>query len=411
MRSAAVAALAVAALGVGTTAATAQPATPASGGVPAGVGADSGQSPLTYGGSAYGTSVSVAGGVLNSGPTARTSTGCHQDADRTRSNSVLGVDIPGLADVGAVETTITTSTNSTVSEATIAGIELLNGEIEVGAITTTATASRSGGGGLDSEVDFEIASLSVGGEEVEITGEEQVIRVAGLATITLNKETNRSSDVMASATGTAITVQVLETGAVVQVGYAQASVDTTVVDGFIDGYAFGSTLNVNDNVVSGRTANRPQVCLGTDGLERFAEVAGADLGSLGSITGVRSTVSGEGGTLPSATSTSEIAGVSLLGGTVGIEAIEVTAKAWLDADGELHTDAETDVGSLQVAGLEIPLPDLPGETISLPGIGSLTFMDVDEVDNGIQVTGLRLNLLNGTADLVLGQAVAQVHPN
>lgn len=87
--------------GVGGGAGAAPTATPASTqAAPAATGA------LTYSGQAFGTRVSLAGDLLNSGPTALANLGCLQNPNASSENVIAGVEIPGLADVGAVESTL-----------------------------------------------------------------------------------------------------------------------------------------------------------------------------------------------------------------------------------------------------------------------------------------------------------------
>lgn len=260
---------------------------------------------------------------------------------------------------------------------------------------------------MSGDVDFDIASLTVGDVEVELTGEEQTIDVAGLASITINDETLVTNSSGTSARGSALTVTVLETGAVAEIGFASATVNGGAPAGLVGGQAYGSSAKVGGTVTSSPLARVTAPCLGTGGKERVNSVASFDLGAgLGTVGGVRNTVVGTTSPTPTQTSTSEIADVSLLGGTVVIEGVDVEAKAWRDSRGRINTSAETDVLSVKVAGIEIDLPELDGGTVGLPGVGTLTVGETKKTGDGIRVTGLRLSLLNGTADVVIGYAEA-----
>lgn len=373
------------------------------------------QAPVTFGASAWGSTVKVAGPLLNSGKTAFISLGCTQKDNIFRENPTASVEIPGVADLGAVVSTASTDrtsgpTYTSTGRSTIASASVLAGEIEFGAIETIATTSK-GPNGYSADVEFDIASLSIGGAEVELTGNEQVIDVPGVAEIVLNGEKTNVLNRKATARGTAVKITLVGPGgAVIKLGEARASLDGRIVNGFFSGGAYGTTVSVLGTVESGKTANQPLACLGTKGKDKTNEVATLDLDEVGQVNGIVSTVNGDQTPRPDATAHNEIASVELLGGLGTLEAITTDVHVWEKANGEIRYTADASIGAIRVGFLVIPLPTLPGQVVSLPGIGDLTFMEVTELrgGRGVEVIGARLSLDNGDTDVVLSRSAATI---
>lgn len=373
------------------------------------------QAPVTFGASAWGSTVKVAGPLLNSGKSAFVSLGCTQKDNIFRENPTASVEIPGVADLGAVVSTATTDrtsgpTYTSTGHSTIASASVLAGGIEFGAIETIATTSK-GPNGYSADVEFDIASLSIGGAEVKLTGNEQVIDVPGIAEIVLNGEKTNVLNRKATASGTAVKITLLGPGgAVIKLGEARASLDGRIVNGFFSGGAYGTTVSVLGTVESGKTANQPLACLGTKGKDKTNEVATLDLDEVGQVNGIVSTVNGDQTPRPDATAHNEIASVELLGGLGTLEAITTDVHVWEKANGEIEYTADASIGAIRVGFLVIPLPTLPGQVVSLPGIGDLTFMEVTELKGGrgVEVIGARLSLDNGDTDVVLSRSAATI---
>ncbi len=374
------------------------------------------QAPVTFGASAWGSTVKVAGPLLNSGKTAFISLGCTQKDNIFRENPTASVEIPDLADLGAVVNTVSTKRSqqgqvyTSTGHSSIANASVFAGGIEFGAIETIATTSK-GPNGYSADVEFDIASLSIGGAEVELTGNEQVIDVPGIAEIVLNGEKTNVLNRKATASGTAVKITLLGPGgAVIKLGEARASLDGRIVNGFFSGGAYGTTVSVLGTVESGKTANQPLACLGTKGKDKTNEVATLDLDEVGQVNGIVSTVNGDQTPRPDATAHNEIASVELLGGLGTLEAITTDVHVWEKANGEIAYTADASIGAIRVGFLVIPLPTLPGQVVSLPGIGDLTFMEVTELKGGrgVEVIGARLSLDNGDTDVVLSRSAATI---
>lgn len=370
------------------------------------------QAPFTFGASAWGSTVKVADPVLTSGKSAFVGLGCTQKDNISRSNDMAGVQVPGLADIGAVTSMVSTDrspgpTYTSAGNSTVASASLLEGQVEVGAIDITATAAN-GAGGYSADVESSVASLTIDDVAIEITGEEQLIEVPGLR-IVLNKEKTRALNRQAKAKGTAVTVRVLETGAVIKLGEARASIDGRNVNAFFGGGAYGTTVEAVDTLTSGKSANQPMPCRGTEGMDLTNEVLSVDLGGLGTADNVVSTVNASQGPLPEAHAMNEISEANLVGDLLRLEGITAAVNVFADADGNVtyNTDGTT-LGSITLAGIDVEVPP-PGGTVELPGVGTLTFFEETELKGGkgVEVIAVRVTLTDGT-EIVLSRAAAVI---
>jgi len=79
----------------------------------------------------------------------------------------------------------------------------------------------------------------------------------------------------------------------------------------------------------------------------------------------------------------------------------------LNDDGSRERSAAgTRIGRILVGGESINIP-APGESITIPGVAEITFKTYRRLSNGLDVTGLRIELLDGQGTIVeLGRAKA-----
>lgn len=365
--------------------------------------------PVGFSGNAFGSQVKSAGDIANSGRTAYVVVGCTRKVGITHTNSSLAVDIPGVGHVGAVETeALTRNTEGVLSAITRSSADdasLIEGLIGVGKITTEARASLDGDTYL-AATEFSIASLTIAGEPIELTGEEQVEEVPGVGTLTIGKSTIRENDNSSYASITALTLE-LEGGSVVRIGHSEAAIGKAVNATF-GGGAYGSTVQAADGTVtSGKTANQPMPCRGTHGIDRINEIASADLPGLGTAEQVRSTVNASQNPLPEAHAMNEIEQVDI-GGVLVLQGIAASVNVFEDADGNVTYNTNgTTLGSITLAGVPIEVPP-PGESVELPGVGTLFFYEVTDLNGrGARVVGVRLVLTDGS-EVVLSSATAKI---
>lgn len=368
-----------------------------------------------YAASAWGSQVTGLSGIVNLGRTAHTALDCTQRLDLNRTNSIASVGIPGLADVGAINswstTDLTNGVESSTGRSEIAGASLLGGAVEIGAISAEAKASRSASGQYSGTTSTQVASITVLGQDVEITGGPQTINVPGLATIILDTKQVEATANGVDSVAAAVRVRVLETGATIRLGDARASINGSGVQGLFRGQSYGSRLTLGDSVQSGPTAALTAPCLGTGGQPVTAQVAGVNLGAVGSVGAVQSTVNTSTSPRYEMEASNEIASASLLAGLASLNGISSSVQVWRNADGSLGYETEAGVASISVAGINIDVPTTPGGTVGLPGVGTLTFHDVEIINsgNGVAVTAVKIQLLGGQV-LELGRSAGVILP-
>lgn len=381
------------------------------------------KAPVVFGAGAWGSTVETAGHHISSGRTALAAFGCTTNLDLDKTNSVAGVNLPDIADLGVVTSEVTTAQVGanfvSTGHSTVADVDLLSGEIELEGIDVVASATNSPTGNR-SNVVTTIGSLTIGGEPIDLTGPEQVINIPGVAKVTLNHQVLTKHPERASASGTAIMVELLGTGVIVKIGNASASIDERSPNALFAGEAYTSSVYVDDEVEVGRTAFQHLPCVGTFGKDRATSTVAGDLGDIGTIGATTTTVNATATPLPDATVTAQVADVSLpvLGiATITITGITAQAHASEDAGGNVTTDlGVSSVGSIKVKppllpAIDIPIPAQPNTSITLPlGLGTIKFMTTTNLRHGrgLQVVALMINLPALNTDITLGSAAASI---
>lgn len=99
---------------------------------------------------------------------------------------------------------------------------------------------------------------------------------------------------------------------------------------------------------------------------------------------------------------------NIAGGKTKVEGLNVSSYTRLKPDGTRSSSANgTTIGKLTVNGTVRTLP--PGQEINVPGLANITFQKVRSLPTGLDVTGLRIELLNGDGALVeLGRAITRI---
>ena len=377
------------------------------------------QAPVVFGAAAWGSTAKTNPRIVGSGRTALAELGCTRRVGLDRTNEAAGVNLPDLAVVGAVtsEATTTHPGDAYVSRghSTVADVSLLGGDVVVQGIETVARAGMDSNG-FHANVVTTIGSLSINGTPVELTGPEQVIDIPGVATLTIDHEEKSTSAHQASASGTAITLNVLSNGAVVKIGNATATTDDRQIDAQFSGAAYTSRATAGGQVTAGKTAVKHMPCPGTSGQDRSNTTLAGDLGDLGTIGVTTSTVNATATPLPDATVTAEVADVSLdVAGiaTIKISGVKAQAHASENGAGEVSTDrGSSTVGSIKiqpVTGPEITIdiPADPNTTVQLPlGLGSIDFMTTTNLHGGrgLRVVALQIHLAPTDSNVTIASA-------
>lgn len=372
---------------------------------------------ISHSSHAWGSHARVLGGTVLSGTTARVGlTGCAATG-ASQDNAVASADL-GVGSVDGVSSETFSYAEDGVegvySHNEIAGVSLLGGEIEIGAIEATVEVRQLSDGTFETEADTSIASLAIGGEEIEILGGPQVLRIAGLATISLNRTVETTEADYGRAAATAVTVRLADgTDTVVRLGRAYARTDAVEVDRLLGGWANGSVVRAFDGTIdSGPTANSGVPCIGSEGNPLTTSIASVDVGVAELDTVVSTTTSDVSPSYVNATNTIE--SVSLLSGLVTLEAISVEVNAEVNESDELEKTSTASLGSITLnAGpipVDIPVPELGG-SVDIPGVGTLTLHEEINPPNGIRIEAYAVSIdlleaVGGGVTIELGRARA-----
>lgn len=183
-------------------------------------------------GNAFGTKVSLVGGVVKSGATAALTLPCAGTTSHTLKNNTAAVSVPGVVKVGAVGTTGVTADSSSATSAkttaTTGAVSLFDGAVKLDAIKASASAVQKPGSKISlSSSGTKVLGLTINGKPVTVSAKENTkINVAGLGTLWLNKTTRSSTGIAVYGLQLELlkATNGLKAGAVVSVGYARAGV-------------------------------------------------------------------------------------------------------------------------------------------------------------------------------------------
>ncbi len=227
------------------------------------------------------------------------------------------------------------------------------------------------------------------------------------------QNTGTTSAPSAFARGRGLRIVVTSLGdppARVIVGEVFANIDKRPFGGIFGGGAnVAKTTALDGSVLSGPLANQPHFCAGTNGEWRSQNLAAADLDGLGQVTGGLARVRTDD--YPLFTTSKSEASVNtarLAGGRIQIEGLIVKSYTRLKPDGTRIRSADgTTVARILVDGTPVVIN--PGETLNIPGLANISFKRVRRLPTGLDVTGLRIELLNGDAAIVeLGRAITKI---
>lgn len=372
-------------------------------------------------GTGYGTD--VVGGVLpaNSGKTAYSVLPCTTSAGVTRENNLAGVDLAGLVQVDGMDTvnlTESTSediaasiTRSEVASVTI-GTELAH--LELSGIRTIARAWHTSTGYhrrhwvTIGDAELVLAGVPVLDFDISDLFTPQGITIPGIATITGQLASGKATDTGAWTKATALRVELLPvtgTPAVIEIGRANATIGEKDSPPLVGGSVYAAQAVALDGVIeAGRVANQPLPCKGTDG--EWLENTTANVNVPGVLTVNGATSSTFGRFVNDATfarGMSDVANVSLLGGSLKIEGVHTQGLVNKRPDKSYRlSTAGTTLARITFNGNEIELPDL-GETVGIPGVAEITFGKIEEFPRRLTLIGVEVKLLDSGVIIELGK--------
>ncbi|WP_338178799.1 choice-of-anchor P family protein [Jatrophihabitans sp.] len=193
--------------------------------------------PVQIGGFAYGSQIdgTVTGvAKIHSGMTAEVVIPGSGTGGQTIVNSTAAVNAAPIISLGAIESTGTGSTSTTVASSQttyeLARLNVLNGLIKADAIKGTATVTRAADGTLIPTASTTFINLVVAGIKIPLNvSPNTVINVAGLATVTINQQAFLSNTAAVRGIDIKLTVAKygLPIGAEIEVGAALADIIAT----------------------------------------------------------------------------------------------------------------------------------------------------------------------------------------
>jgi hypothetical protein len=369
----------------------------------------------THGGTAYG-SLAKLGSLVNSGATSVVSM-CTNSAT-TRTNNAATTNLGVVGSVGAVTTSIQ-GTNGTTKQTTVAtaktgAVSLLSGLIRANAITSTSTVEHTSAGyknsGSSTFVGLRIAGVPISATPAKNTS---IKLPGGLGTVILNHQVTTNSlgsyrtytDAMYVKVNSGSTLG-LPAGTVV-VARADAMLHTPVHTRPY-GSAWATEAKLLGGIVgSGQTAKVALPCGGVTGRTLTNSTAAVSVPGVIKTGAVSSSaVSTDSSTETTATTSSKIAGISLLNGAIKVDGLTVRAGAVRKPGKALYrTSNGTTITGLTINGRPVSVSTKENTKIDIAGIGTLWFKKTVRSGTQIQVSGIRLEVLVAQTGVKAGSVI------
>jgi len=379
---------------------------------------------------AGGTKITAVGTTISSDLTAESGVVGTQPAADT--NKVASVRVGGLVQTGAVTTDATAVRSGigfkTTAHARTANVSLLNGAIKVSAVDTTSTAESNGTDAPTASSSTEFVGLTIAGKKYPINvARNTSITIPGIARVVINASQTATSGESVAAQGAALYVTLLKAQNGVAAGaeiilnptYTLITPATATEGGYqlggggLGAYAFA---HVGDEIEAetGKLGGKLLPPMGTNGVTQSNTTARVNVPQLLRADGVESTVTGISiPALSEATVTSKLANLnlfpSLLGGLITATAIGSTSHVRLDG-GTPVTEGNLQFINLKVAGKAIPVDVAPNTTINVAGLGKVVINEhkqlrVPGVTHAYQVIALHITLDTAKAGLPVGAEI------
>lgn len=385
--------------------------------------------PGHVGGNAYAGYVKIPAGIaqVSVGPLFPVGLGCGVTATTVSASGAtlnLGATAKGGATGDSVTTTRSTTSAGVQSNADTAGLNLLSGLITADAVhsvaSTTANSSGATSTGSATFVNLVVAGVHVAASPTHNTK----ITLAGVGTVVLNEisgPVNKATESHITVIALDIRVTLANTlglpvGAQVILGYATSSYQSTNSDSVLSSSSYGLYASgLSGGVTSGPWASATTPCTGGNTTNSVANTKLTGVLQTGTITDTATGNIGVSSTTASASST--VQGISLLGGLITGDA--VTATASVDSGAVTATGTMT-LTNLKVLGLPVSLTPKANLTIVLPGIGKVVINEqslhpsataASATENAIDVYVTQTNLLGipTGARIIVGHAKVTVN--
>lgn len=366
------------------------------------------QPKLSYQGDAYGSFVFV-GNTVRVGKTAPAGIGCGTQPPKVATNTVAGVSLPPVIDLGGVDTEARALNFNNVSLsrsiANVSGINLVNGLISVDAIKSiSATAVDANGKFSTGSSGSTFTNLRISGLPVLPLNPapNTKIPLPLIGTVTLNEQIKSVTATSAALTVNALHIVItatnvpgIQAGTHIVLGHAASSL-VGYFEGFVGGFAYGTRASVSNLVNSSPTALITLPCVGTNGQFRTNSQVGINLPGLLNSGTVTTSVKGTAdSTTVDALTLARVASLNIASGLITAGAVKAQAHATKVGNNVVLSDAGSELLNLNVANL----PNVgtggaiaPNTRVPLAGLGTLWLRRVIKTADTIEVRMVELQV-------------------
>jgi len=317
-------------------------------------------------------------------------------------NTGATVSVPPFVGTGVIDTTASATdvsgTRTTRTTATVHAVNLMSGLITANEVKAVSTTSHDSSGFHTSAAGSHLANLVVAGIPILVVPAPNTrINLAGFGHVVLNEQISNVGSSSASFVVNMLHVVVTLSNPLVPVGtdivvaHARSELLRTDIAGVLDGFAYGTTVQLGNAFLSGRSAFVVQGCLGTNGAVETNSIASVTLphSSTGIVT---DTVSGVvNSSAASGETTSTVEALSLLSSLLTVDVIRADAHSFTDGSTFTFTDTGSRFVNLSVSGFPQITDDVPPNTrVSLAGLGTLWLKREVFTANSIEVRMIQL---------------------
>jgi hypothetical protein len=342
----------------------------------------------TYSSSSGGTQANLIGTLITSDPTGASNLG-GTAFDASQSGGVARVSVPGLIQVGAITTSQTASPYGAdglqvTSKAKIAGVNLLNGAINVDAVETTNTA-RATPSGFSKEADSKLVNLTLGGKSYPVSAAPNTtVTIGNLAKVVINEQNSNVGSSGIESRVKALRVTLLEdfggakVGSTIQLAFSSVRFfnggPSAAVP--VGGFCFGLAAKVKASDASANVGPQPLLVIpsvGTGGKVITNSTANVDVPTgLLKAGAAECSVSGLSNVGESdAFAQAQIVRLNVLGGLITADAIKVKSHVVKSQTG--HSEEQSlEFVNLKIGGKAIPASVKPNTRINIAGLGQVT---------------------------------------
>lgn len=355
-------------------------------------------------GEAFGTDVQLLGAITSN---KTGSVGICTTQAEEMVNGVAGANLPGVLTAGAI---ITNARSEILpggflrarTKAGIAEVSLVGGLITINGINAVSITESTPTGFTVSPGGSHLASVSLLGVPLSLNpGPNTVLDVLGIATLTLNEQTQNIFANGANHRTRMIHLTVnlpnllgLPVGADISIASANSMIVETPV--LLGGGAYGANATIGQLAVIDRLARVGMPCAGTGGATIQNSTTGINIPGVLQIGAIESTIMGDANPIfINAVSKSKVAGVNLLG-LVTADVLKARVTLSGPPGAPVGTTEGTQLVGLQVAGFPA-IDDFVAENTMVPilGLGELWLKRRVDVpaDNRVQMRLIELSVL------------------